>query len=302
MSDAITIREDRIEANGVEFAYLEAGHGPLALLLHGFPDNAWTWSAQIPALAEAGYRVVAPFLRGYPPTSPAPDGRYDPEVLGLDVIALIEALGDEPAFVLGNDWGAVSTYAAMALRPEAFRRSVVTAAGHTATLIPTLGHPDQLHHIFHFWLFQQPEFAAGVVRLNDFALVDYLWQHWSGEGFEDREHIAEVKRTLTPEGAVEAALAYYPGLLHLGARAPETAEKMRGKVTVPTLAVFGAEDPPREMSAEEHVHFSADYRLEIVEGAGHFVHREQPGRLNALVLDWFAADPVSPRPRETAAN
>lgn len=302
MSNAFTITEGQIEANGLAFGYLEAGDGPLALLLHGFPDNAWTWSEQMPALAEAGYRVVAPYLRGYPPTSPAGDGRYDPEVLGLDVVSLIEGLGSDSAFVLGNDWGAVSTYAAMALRPEVIKRSVVIAAGHTATLVPTINHPEQLHHIFHFWFFQQPELAAAAVRANDFAFVDYLWRHWSTGSFEDAEHIARVKETLAPDGALEAALAYYPGLLNLGVDQPDIAEKMRGTVSVPTLAVFGEDDPPREMSTDEHVYFSGDYRLEIVEGAGHFVHREQPERLNELVLDWFALDPAGRRSQDPLAT
>src|SRR5919112_1132686 len=100
------MRECRVHANGIEFGYLEAGEGPLVLLLHGFPDDAHTWSAQMDGLAGAGYRAVAPFMRGYPPTGPAPDGRYDAEVLGADVAGLVEALGDgSPAFVVGHDWG-----------------------------------------------------------------------------------------------------------------------------------------------------------------------------------------------------
>ena len=71
----MTITEGRISANGVEFGYLETGEGPLALCLHGFPDSAWTWRHLLPALADAGYRAVAPFMRGYAPTSVPADGR-----------------------------------------------------------------------------------------------------------------------------------------------------------------------------------------------------------------------------------
>ena len=72
----MTITEGRVTANDVEFAYLEAGSGPLALCLHGFPDSAWTWRHLLPALADAGFRAVAPFLRGYAPTAVPADGRY----------------------------------------------------------------------------------------------------------------------------------------------------------------------------------------------------------------------------------
>ena len=288
MSKQSEIRQYEIDANGLRFGYLEAGEGPLVVLLHGFPDNAWTWTEQISALSEAGYRAAAPFIRGYPPTEIPADGRYDAEVLGDDVAELIRALGEESAYVVGNDWGAVSAYAAMALHPEVIRRAAVIAAGHTATLVPTFNHPDQMHHIFHFWFFQLRDLASPVVRNNDFAFVDYLWKHWSIEGHDDRDHIAQVKRdTLTPEGATEAALAYYPALLNLRNDHPEVAEKMRAKTTVPTLAIFGDSDPPRELSADEHVYFTGEYRLEIVEGAGHFVHREQPEELSRLLLDWF---------------
>lgn len=288
MQDSDGIRRNTIEANGLRFEYLEAGEGPLVLLLHGFPDNAWTWSRQMSVLSDSGYRAVAPFMRGYPPTDAAPGGRYDAGALSADVVGLIEAFGDEPAFVVGNDWGAVSAYAAMALHPEAIRRSIVIAAGHPATLMPTLEHPHQIHHIFHFWFFQQEAIAPAAVRNNDFALVDYLWRHWSADGFEDSDHIAQVKTTLAPHGATEAALSYYPALFRLWTDHPEVAEKMSGKTTVPTLAIFGEADTPRELSAGEYVHFTSEYRLDIVPGAGHFAHREKPEHVNQLLLEWFA--------------
>jgi pimeloyl-ACP methyl ester carboxylesterase len=292
MGQLADVRPGTVEANGIRFGFLEAGDGPLVLLLHGFPDNAHTWSRQLPLLASSGYRAVAPFLRGYPPTATPPDGRYDAEALGTDVAELIRALGSHSAYLVGNDWGAVSAYAAMALYPELIRRSVVISAGHTATLAPTINHPRQVHHIFHFWFFQIPQLAVSAVRANDFAFVDYLWDYWTVSGHDDHEHIADVKQTLAPAGATEAALGYYPALLNLPIERPDIATKMRATTTVPTLAVFGAEDPPRELSVGEHVNFSAEYRLETIDRAGHFVHRERPDTFNRLLLDWLSADPL----------
>ncbi len=95
------LREGTVKANGLEFAYLEQGQGPLVLLMHGFPDNAHTWSHQMPALAAAGYRAVAPFLRGYPPTQIPDGGYYDSATLATDARELILELNDgEPGTTL----------------------------------------------------------------------------------------------------------------------------------------------------------------------------------------------------------
>jgi pimeloyl-ACP methyl ester carboxylesterase len=285
------LRQGSVEANGIEFAYLEAGEGPLVLLLHGFPDDPRTWEGQMQALADGGYRAVAPYMRGYAPTQPAPDGRYDTEALAADVAGLVRSLGDGSAYVVGNDWGAIAAYAAMALHPDAIRRAVVINVGHPATFFTTLLHPRQVHHIFHFWFFQLGEIASNAVRANDLAFVDYLWDYWSGPGHEDREHIARVKReTLAADGVIEAGLAYYPGLLNLPTTHPETAERIQRRISVPTLTIFGDADPPRELSEGEHVHFTAEYRFELVEGAGHFVHRERPDEVNRLLLEWLGSD------------
>jgi pimeloyl-ACP methyl ester carboxylesterase len=290
MEDQIEVGQGSVEANGIHFGFLEAGEGPLVLLLHGFPDDAWTWSSQMQALADAGYRAVAPFMRGYAPTQIPADGRYDAEALAADVAGLVNSLGEESAFVVGNDWGGVATHAAAALHPETVRRSVVINIGHPATFFLVPLRPRQVHHIFHFWFFQLGELASGAVRANDMAFVDYLWEYWSGPGHEDGEHIARVKReTLASDGVVEAGLGYYPALLNFPATHPETAARIQGKVSVPTLAIFGSEDPPRELSEGEHVHFSGEYRFELVEGAGHFVHRERADEVNRLVLDWFGS-------------
>jgi pimeloyl-ACP methyl ester carboxylesterase len=108
---------DVIRANGVHFAYFDAGQGPLVLCLHGFPDTAWSFVPLLERLAAAGYCAVAPFMRGYPPSGPAPDGDYRVITLGRDALALIEALGAQRAVLVGHDWGAAATYIAAALAP-----------------------------------------------------------------------------------------------------------------------------------------------------------------------------------------
>ena len=109
MADAIRY----VEANGLKFAYLEEGSGPLVLMLHGFPDTAHTWDELRPRVAAQGYRVVAPFMRGYHPSG-IPGRDADQETLARDPLALIEALGASDAIIVGHDWGAAAAYGAAA--------------------------------------------------------------------------------------------------------------------------------------------------------------------------------------------
>lgn len=291
-----------VTTNGLEFGYLEQGEGPLVLLLHGFPDDAHTWARQLPALADAGYRAVAPFMRGYPPTGAAPDGRYDAEVLAADVAGLAEALGDGgPAYVVGHDWGAIATYASMAMHPQAVERAAVIAVGHPSTFASALLDPALAHHIFHTWLFQLGDLAVAALTANDMALVDYLWNLWTPGGHHDDEHVARVKReTLGAPGAAEAAVAYYPGLVTLPTERPDAAERLMQPTTVPTLVIFGAEDPAR-VEVEE-AQFTGGVRYESVAGAGHFVHRDRPDDVSRLLLDWLRGSEGTARPGAAEAT
>ena len=285
------INESHVEANGIRFRYLEAGSGPLVLLLHGFPDNAWTWDSQLPALAQAGFRAVAPFLRGYPPTE-VPTEPFDTEDVTNDVKALIDVLAGEASFVVGHDWGALATLNAAAIHPDYVKRAVSIGAGHPATAIEIFKLPEVLHYAFHIWLFQLEGFAEFALRHDDFALVDYLWQHWSSQPV-DKGHVKEVKSALNEPGAIEAALSYYRGLVRIPKEKPDFFERATKAISVPTLVVYGADDPPQAISEQERSHFEGPYRRQLIPGAAHFVHREQPDELNRLLLDWLRSDAVS---------
>jgi pimeloyl-ACP methyl ester carboxylesterase len=285
------MREGSIEANGLRFAYVEEGDGPLVLLLHGFPDNALSWDRVMPALAEAGYRAVAPYTRGYPPSEAPADGRCDPAARGDDVAGLIDALGrGEPAFVVGHDWGASATYAAIVFHPEKVRRAVTIAIGPPGGTLRIFERPELLHYAFHFWLFQVPVFAEVAVRANDFALIDYLWNLWS-PGLEDGDHIKRVKETLAGPNAVEQALGYYRAMKQFTMSHPELAQRMLSEpLSVPTMLVVGDNEASLFGSSEDDAKFfSTDFRLEVVTGAGHFVQREQPEVLSRLIIEWLEA-------------
>ncbi len=144
-----------IRANGLEFGYLEAGSGPLALCLHRFPDSAYTWRYLLPAPAEAGFHAVAPFMRGYAPTGVPGDGAYQTGALAADACALHDALGgDGDAVLIGHDWGATATYAAVAHAPECWRRAVAMAVPPLGAMLSSFFDYAQLKRSFYIFLFQ----------------------------------------------------------------------------------------------------------------------------------------------------
>jgi len=284
---SLDIKQGSVTANGIEFGYLEAGNGPLALLLHGFPDNAWTWESQLDALASAGYHAVAPFLRGYPPTE-VPKEHFDTETVSRDCCALIEALGSDNAYVVGHDWGALATLNAASVCPDRVKRAVAIGAGHPRTAIEIFKIPSQLHYAFHVWLFQLEGFGEFALKENDHALIDYLWDHWSEQSV-DQAHVKRVKETFSHDGVAEATLSYYRGLVRIPSEKPDYFALVTKNISVPTMVVYGAEDPAQVLSENESEFFSGEYRRELVPGAAHFVQREQPDALNALLLEWLSA-------------
>ena len=260
---------ETIQANGVKFAYLEQGEGPLVLLLHGFPDTAHTWDQVRPALAEAGYRAVSPFMRGYAPTEVPADGKYDSDTLGRDVLGLIEAFSDEPAIVVGHDWGASAGYSAVGLDPDRVRFLVTVAVPHPAGLRPS---PRLLWGVRHFFAFKRRN-AVARARKDDFALIDALVQRWSPAWDVPPDETAAVKEAFRQPGCLEAAIAYYRQL----AFQPPTSQRQR--ITVPSVVFAGEQDGVLRVSDFHKAGrmYKNDYRVVAMPG-GHFLHREYPRR------------------------
>jgi pimeloyl-ACP methyl ester carboxylesterase len=256
-----------VDANGLRFAYLEQGSGPLVLLVHGFPDTAHTWDRVMPALAAAGYRAVAPFTRGYHPTAIPTTPAYDNDALARDQLALIEALGGgQPAIVVGHDWGASAAYSAATLAPERIRLLVTLAVPHPAAMKPT---PMALWNLRHFFVLRRKS-AAKTLAANDFAYLDKLVRRWSPSWQVPDGETAHVKRAFAQPGSAEAACAYYAAL---SARLPQS---LRTRITVPAVAFAGEHDivKPRVYERARH-RFTASYEVVQVPG-GHFMHREHP--------------------------
>lgn len=286
-------RKDHIQANGVDFHYLEIGTGPLVLCLHGFPDNAFTYRYLGPVLAEAGFRVVAPFTRGYAPTSRPQNERYQSILLAQDAVALIAALGEERAYVVGHDWGALATYGAAALAPERVQRIVTLAAAHPATLLGALAtNYDMIKGGWHAYFFQMP-FAEQAVQANDYEFVEKWWRDASPEYDIPREVMESVKETFRQPGVVTAALNYYRHTMNPANRDPALAALQEQVTTtrtpVPALALHGTKDRPGRLEAFEGMDqfFAAGLEKVILPGAGHFLHLERPLEVNAKIREFL---------------
>lgn len=284
-----------VRANGLEVSYLEEGAGPLLLCLHGFPDCPRSFRHQLPAFAAAGYRVVAPYLRGYTPGSIPEPGSYQAAALGQDVLALIEALGHERAVVYGHDWGTSAAYAAALTDPSKVERLVTASLPYgpgIATALVTS--PAQQRRSWYMFFFQT-RLAEIAVPLSDFAFIEALWREWSPGAAIDPEELRAVKDTLAAPGVLSAALAYYRTAFDPRLRDPalDAIENRFGvdAITVPTLYLHGAADGciGAEVSDGMESSFTGGFRRVLVPGAGHFVHWEDPATFNRAVLDFLAA-------------
>jgi pimeloyl-ACP methyl ester carboxylesterase len=287
----MTITEGGVAANDLEFAYLEAGTGPLALCLHGFPDSAWTWRHLLPALADAGFRAVAPFMRGYAPTAVPADGRYQTAVLGLDACALHDALGgDADAVIIGHDWGAMATYVAANHEPDRWKRVVTMAVPPAGAVAGGFMTYQQLKKSWYMFFFQHG-LSDVVVGMGDLAFIDGLWADWS-PGYDGSEDIPRVKDCLRDPANLAAALGYYRATLGGVGVDPalDAVQSAGGNITAqPTLYLHGRTDGCMGIEVAEAARAfltSEGSRMEVIDDAGHFLHVERPDVVNQLVLDF----------------
>ena len=282
----------RVAANGLDFEILEAGQGPLVICLHGFPDQARSWTGLLRRLAKAGFHAVAPAMRGYAPTGAAPDGCYQAWATGSDAVALIPALGYETATVIGHDWGASAAYAAATLAPARLDRLVTMSVPYGPQLLGAfLTDGDQQRRSWYMFFFQTP-FAEAAVALNDFALIDRLWAEWSPGYAMPAADRAALKAMFAQPGVVENALAYYRQVFSPSAIKPEWSEKAAkasGPISVPALYLHGLDDGclGAYLSDGMESQFTAGFRRVLVEKAGHFLHLEQPDAVGDAILGFL---------------
>ena len=288
------MKQSTIRAGELDVAFFECGDGPLALCLHGFPDSPHTWRHLMPALAAAGYRAVAPYMRGYAPTSVASSGVYQTAALSRDANALHEALGgDRRAVIIGHDWGAPSVCGAAIDAPDRWSKVVSMAVPPGPALgAAFLSNLAQIQRSWYMFFFQHG-LANHVVAAADLAFIDMLWAQWS-PGFDARDDLQHVKASLRNPENLQAALGYYRATLGEGKRDPELAalqQRMGGEYpSQPLLYLHGENDGciGREVAEAARAMSPANVNYAFIADAGHFMQLEQPERVNDLIVNFVA--------------
>ena len=285
--------------NGIRLHWVEAGDGPLVVLLHGFPEFWYSWRNQMPALAEAGYRVVAPDLRGYN-ESDKPEG-YDAYLdgpLSADVAGLIAACGEERATVVGHDWGGVIAWMTAIRHPEVVDKLVILNAPHPNAYLREIRNPAQILRSSYVMLFQAP--IAPEIMLSAANFWGLRWALRSGSqrvgAFTD-EDLDRYATAFSQPGALTGSLAYYRamGRRIIGAARQSGAVSGNGerrRVTAPTLVIWGRNDPVLSQAIADPGDAMPNRKIVFIEDASHFVQADAPERVNELLLEFLAVRPI----------
>lgn len=273
--------------NGVRLHYVEQGQGPLVVLLHGFPEFWYSWRHQIPALAEAGFRVIAPDQRGYN-TSEKPRGvrSYRIEQLVDDVAALIAHAGESRATVVGHDWGGGVAWAVPMLRPEVIDKLIVLNAPHPRALTREFLRVRQLLRSWYIFFFQLPWLPETMIRLRGYRMLERTMRRdpMRPGAFSD-EDIAAYKKALAQPGALTAAINYYRALVR---RSPLDMSRMVRQVDVPTLLIWGEHDPYLGLSLTENLEqWVPHIRVERIPNASHWVQVDAADRVSELMIEFL---------------
>ena len=256
----------------VSLSYLDEGHGPVIVALHGFPDTWRTWEAVSRNLVRAGYRVIRMALRGYAPSGIPVDGRYDVAALADDVVSLIDHLRLEQVFILGHDWGASTAYELAQRVPERIGAMVAMAVPPPATATGGLRECVSRPHNMYLALGPLSDFW---LRRNDFAEIPRLYRLWSPNWTNNAQHIGIVIDDLRPRERSRASVDYY----RRSGNAPGAAKLP----SMASLLIYGSDEPKvrREGFEAARNKLGASSRVLCVKGVGHWPHLEAP----SVVID-----------------
>jgi pimeloyl-ACP methyl ester carboxylesterase len=279
-----------VAANGIRLHVAEAGSGPLVVLLHGFPQFWWTWRAQLTALAGAGFRAVAPDLRGYGASDKPPRG-YDSVTAAADVAGLIRALGESEATVVGHGWGGHIGWTLAATHPRVVRNLVTIGVPHPlrwpAALVRDPTQRGASRPVLRFQLPWHPE--RWLVADNG-ANVAKLIKAWAGPAFPLTTTEPHWREAMLILGAPHCALEYYRWAVRSVVRSDGRRFRaaLRRPIDAPTLQLHGALDgfvrPATAQGSGRYV--SAAYEWRLLEEVGHFPHEEAADIVSGEIVRW----------------
>lgn len=282
-------KSSRLPVNGLMLHVVEAGpaNGPLLILLHGFPEFWWAWRYQIPSLAEQGYHVVVPDMRGYN-ESDAPDevSAYRLDILAADVAALADHYGAERFHLAGHDWGGVVAWAVSASYPDRLKRLVIMDAPHPDLwLEQAIKHPTQALRSTYVALFQLPWLPEAALSALNFAGLRAMVEASARKDTFKPGDMERYTQAWAHPGSMTAMLNYYRSLREQ--KKPE----QPARIKCPTLILWGEKDS----FLEHHVARAGlgqcdNGRLSIIPGATHWLHLEEPEQVNAEIIAFLSCD------------
>ncbi|MBT8228098.1 MAG: alpha/beta hydrolase [Dactylosporangium sp.] len=283
-----------VNANGTRLHVVEAGSGPLLLLVHGFPEFWYAWQHQIPALAAAGFRVAAVDMRGYGASDKPPRG-YDAYTMAADIVGLIRALGERSAIMVGSGYGGALAWTTACFHPKLISKLVVLSAPHPLRMRTALATDPrgQLAAALPLLKFQIPRFEHLLTR-DDAALVWGYLRQWGSAGWTDSPAFTEYAKVcrqamLIPQAAFCAMEAYrWTVRSALRPQGLRYVQQLQQPITSPTLQLHGALDPavlPRTAQGSGRF-VAAEYAWRVLEGVGHFAPQEAPDAVTREVLSW----------------
>ncbi|MDR1999571.1 MAG: alpha/beta hydrolase [Frankiaceae bacterium] len=287
-----------VPANGIALHIAELGAGPLVLLLHGFPQFWWAWRRQLTALADAGFRAAAVDLRGYGASDKPPRG-YDTGTLAADVTALISALGERDAVLVGSDLGGALAFAAAHQAPGAVRRIVVLAAAHPLPMrrrmLTDLRGQARASALI-TTAFQLPRLPER--RLRDPTTIRGLLAHGAGPAWRESEEFAEAAAlyglAMRIQPVSHLALENFRWQLRSLPRPDgwRFTRMVRRPSDVPVLQLHGELDPivlPGTARGSGR-YIRGDYEWRLLPGVGHYPHEEAPGAVSEQIIRWARED------------
>jgi len=270
-----------IDVKGIKLNVVDVGSGPAVLLIHGFPDTSAVWRYQIPALVKAGYRVVAPDVRGFGKSDkPTETEAYNLTLLVGDMINLMDKLGIEKAHVVGHDMGAVIAWVVASFYPQRVNRLAVISVGHPMANREKRS-IEQREKAWYMLFFQFKETAETLLQRDDWEIFREILRNHS-------EMVNWIK-DLSQPGALTAALNWYRANMR-----PERELAQPVPIpgtTVPTLGIWSSGDAyltEKPMLASE-AYATGGWRYERIEDASHWVMLDVPDRVNELLVDFFSA-------------
>src|SRR3974390_3284811 len=280
------VREGYADIGDVRLHYVEAGDGPLVVLLHGFPEFWYGWRLQVQPLAAGGVRRGAPAPRGHnPPSPPKVVKAYDTDPLTADIRGLIRERGATSAMLVGHDWGGTVAWDLAMSHPEVVDRLAILNAAHPRKLSQGLHHPGQLRKSWYFFFFDLPDLPESVVHANRW----HFFRHFLRDA-RPAYTPAEIDRYVeawSQPGAATGMINYYRSSVRTS---PKKAAAALRPISAPTLVIWAQRDHSLgpELAEPDHDDVPNLDRVERLPDASHWVHHDEAERVTQLLLGFFA--------------